>query len=66
MASKTAKSYIYDGYKLDEYSINENPTQYEYNMRHANNNKIKIIADETDNKIYIYLNGKLNKTINSK
>lgn len=63
VATKTAMSYARDGYHLSSYDVRDSPPQYIYSMQHDNENKIKIVADEIDDKIYIYLNGKLNKTI---
>lgn len=58
-----AKSYIYDGYHLAQYYSIKTPLQWVYILRHPNDNEIKVIGDETDKKVYIYLNNKLNKTI---
>ena len=63
IALKAAKSYIYDGYHLDEYFMSERPPQSIYVLKHKNGNRIKVIGDELDEKVYIYLNGKPNKTI---
>lgn len=59
----TAKSYINDGYKLQDYEFNEISQLAIYYITHANGNNIKIVGDTIDSKINIYLNGKLNKTI---
>lgn len=59
----TAKSYIHDGYKLLDYEFNEISQLAIYHIKHSNGNKIKIVGDTTDQKINIYLNDKLNKTI---
>lgn len=59
----TAKSYIHDGYKLLDYEFNEISQLAIYYFKHRNGNKIKIVGDTIDQKINIYLNGKLNKTI---
>ena len=59
----TAKSYIQDGYILQYYEFNEISQLAIYHIKHSNGNSIKIIGDIIDRKIYIYLNGKLNKTI---
>ena len=59
----TVKSYIIDGYKLQDYEFNEISQLAIYYIKHSNGNKIKIVGDTIDSKINIYLNGKLNKTI---
>lgn len=59
----TAKSYINDGYKLQDYEFNEISQLAIYYIHHSNGNNIKIVGDTIDKKINIYLNGKLNKTI---
>lgn len=59
----TAKSYINDGYKLQDYEFNEISQLAIYYITHNNGNSIKIVGDTIDHKINIYLNGKLNKTI---
>lgn len=58
-----AKSYINDGYKLLDYEFNEISQLAIYHIKHSNGNKIKIVGDTIDQKINIYLNDKLNKTI---
>lgn len=59
----TAKSYINDGYKLQDYEFNEISQLAIYYIAHSNGNNIKIVGDTIDQKINIYLNGKLNNTI---
>lgn len=59
----TAKSYINDGYKLQDYEFNEISQLAIYYIKHSNGNNIKIVGDTIERKINIYLNGKLNKTI---
>ena len=59
----TVKSYIIDGYKLQDYEFNEISQLAIYYIKHSNGNSIKIVGDTIDQKINIYLNGKLNKTI---
>ena len=59
----TAKSYINDGYKLQDYEFNEISQLAIYYIKHNNGNNIKIVGDTIDKKINIYLNDKLNKTI---
>ena len=58
-----AKSYINDGYKLLDYEFNEISQLAIYHIKHSNGNNIKIVGDTIEEKINIYLNGKLNKTI---
>lgn len=57
------KSYIQDGYILQDYEFNEISQLAIYHIKHSNGNSIKIIGDIIYRKIYIYLNAKLNKTI---
>ena len=59
----TVKNYIIDGYKLLDYEFNEISQLAIYHIKHSNGNKIKIVGDKIEEKINIYLNGKLNKTI---
>lgn len=63
ITNATAKSYIHDGYKLLDYEFNEISQLAIYYIKHDNGNYIKIVGDTIDQKINIYLNGKLNKTI---
>lgn len=64
ITNKTVKSYVQDGYKLQNYEFNEISQLAIYHIKHSNGNSIKIVGDTIDRKINIYLNGKLNKTIN--
>ena len=64
VANATAKNYALDGYRLLDYEYNENSQLALYQMRHANGNELKIVGDTIRNQINIYLNKKLNKTIN--
>lgn len=64
VANATAKNYALDGYRLLDYEFNENSQLAVYQMRHANGNELKIVGDTIKNLINIYLNKKLNKTIN--
>lgn len=64
VANATAKNYALDGYRLLDYEFNENSQLALYQMRHANGNELKIVGDTIRNQINIYLNKKLNKTIN--
>lgn len=63
IANATTKSYIQDGYKLQNYEFNEISQLAIYHIQHSNGNNIKIVGDTITRKINIYLNGKLNKTI---
>lgn len=64
VANATAKNYALDGYRLLDYEFNENSQLAVYQMRHENGNELRIIGDTIKNQINIYLNKKLNKTIN--
>lgn len=64
VANATAKNYALDGYRLLDYEFNENSQLAVYQMRHTNGNELKIVGDTIKNQINIYLNKKLNKTIN--
>lgn len=63
IAKATVKSYINDGYKLQWYEFNEISQLAIYQIIHSNGNNIKVVGDVVDNKISIFLNGKLNKAI---
>ena len=63
ITNATVKNYIRDGYKLLDYEFNEISQLAIYHIKHSNGNKIKIVGDMIENKIKIYLNNKLNKTI---
>lgn len=63
ITNATTKSYIQDGYILQDYEFNEISQLAIYHIKHSNGNSIKIIGDIIDRKIYIYLNAILNKTI---
>lgn len=63
ITNATVKNYILDGYKLLDYEFNEISQLAIYHIKHSNGNKIKIVGDMIENKIKIYLNNKLNKTI---
>ena len=63
IAKATVKSYINDGYKLQWYEFNEISQLAIYRIIHSNGNNIKVVGDVIENKIKIFLNGKLNKTI---
>ena len=64
VANVTARNYALDGYRLLDYEFNEISQLAVYQMRHANGNELKIIGDLITKEINIYLNKKLNKTIN--
>ena len=64
VANATAKNYALDGYRLLDYEFNENSQLAVYQMRHNNCNELKIVGDIIRKEINIYLNKKLNKTIN--
>lgn len=63
IAKASVKSYINDGYKLQWYEFNEISQIAIYHIIHSNGNNIKVVGDVIENKINIYLNDKLNKTI---
>lgn len=63
IAKASVKSYINDGYKLLDYEFNEISQLAIYHIIHSNGNNIKVVGDVIENKINIYLNDKLNKTI---
>lgn len=64
IAKATAKNYALDGYRLLDYEFNENSQLAVYLMKHVNGNELKIIGDIIQKEINIFLNKKLNKTIN--
>lgn len=64
VANATARNYALDGYRLLDYEFNEALQLAVYQMRHNNGNELKIVGDILENEINIYLNKKLNKTIN--
>lgn len=64
VANTTAENYALDGYRLLDYEFNETSQLAVYQMRHSNGNELKIVGDIIRNEINIYLNKKLNKTIN--
>ena len=64
VANATARNYALDGYRLLDYEINEISQLAVYQMKHTNGNELKIIGDLITKEINIYLNKKLNKTIN--
>ena len=64
VTNATARNYALDGYRLLDYEFNEISQLAVYKMRHNNGNELKIIGDLITKEINIYLNKKLNKTIN--
>lgn len=64
VAKATAKNYALDGYRLLDYEFNEISQLAVYQMKHNNGKELKIVGDIFRNEINIYLNKKLNKTIN--
>lgn len=64
VANATARNYAFDGYRLLDYEFNEISQLAVYQMKHTNGNELKIIGDLITKEINIYLNKKLNKTIN--
>lgn len=64
VANATARNYALDGYRLLDYEFNEISQLAVYQMMHTNGNELKIIGDLITKEIKIYLNKKLNKTIN--
>lgn len=64
VANATARNYALDGYRLLDYEFNEISLLVVYQMKHTNGNELKIIGDLITKEINIYLNKKLNKTIN--
>ena len=64
VAKATAKNYALDGYRLLDYEFNEISQLAVYQMKHNNGKELKIVGDILRNEINIYLNKKLNKTIN--
>lgn len=64
VANATARNYALDGYRLLDYEFNENSQLAVYLMKHVNGNELKIVGDIIQKEINIYLNKKLNKTIN--
>lgn len=64
IAKATANNYALDGYRLLDYEFNEISQLAVYQMKHNNGNELKIIGDLISKEINIFLNKKLNKTIN--
>ena len=64
VANATARNYALDGYRLLDYEFNDISQLAVYQMKHTNGNELKIVGDIIQKEINIYLNKKLNKTIN--
>lgn len=64
VANATAKNYALDGYRLLDYEFNEISQLAVYQLKHTNGNELKIVGDIIQKEIKIFLNKKLNKTIN--
>lgn len=58
-----AKEYVKDGYHVEDFGFDEQKAESRYNLIHDNRNKLSIVSVEQENAVYIYKNGKLNKTI---
>ena len=58
-----AKEYVKDGYHIEDFGFDEQKAESRYNLIHDNRNKLSIVSVEQENAVYIYKNGKLNKTI---
>ena len=58
-----AKEYVKDGYKIEDFGFDEQKAESRYNLIHENGNELSIVSVEQENAVYIYINGKLNKTI---
>ena len=58
-----AKEYVKDGYKVEDFDFDEQKAESRYNLIHENGNRLSIVSVEQENAVYIYKNGKLNKTI---
>lgn len=63
IAFVTAKEYVKDGYRVEDFGFDELKAESRYNLIHENGNSLSIVSVEIDNTVYIYKNGKLNKTI---
>lgn len=63
IAFVTAKEYVKDGYRVEDFGFDEKKAESRYNLIHKNGNRLSIVSVEEDNSVYIYKNGKLNKTI---
>lgn len=63
IAFVSAKEYVKDGYRVEDFGFDELKAESRYNLIHENGNRLSVVSVETDNSVYIYKNGKLNKTI---
>lgn len=66
VAFVTAREYVKDGYHLVDYGFNEQMAESRYNLCHDNGNQITVVGVELTNKVEVYKNRKLNKTIQLK
>ena len=58
-----AKEYVKDGYHVEDFGFDEQKAESRYNLIHENGNKLSVVSVESENTVYIYKNGKINKTI---
>lgn len=58
-----AREYVKDGYHVEDFGFDEQKAESRYNLIHDNRNRLSIVSVEQENAVYIYKNGKLNKTI---
>ena len=63
IAFVTAKEYVKDGYRVEDFGFDETKAESRYNLRHENGNRLSIVSVEAESTVYIYKNGKLNNTI---
>lgn len=57
------KEYVKDGYHVEDFGFDEKKAESRYNLIHENGNKLSVVSVESENTVYIYKNGKINKTI---
>lgn len=57
------KEYVKDGYHVEDFGFDEQKDESRYNLIHENGNKLSVVSVESENTVYIYKNGKLNKKI---
>lgn len=57
------KEYVKDGYHVEDFGFDEQKAESRYNLIHENGNKLSVVSVESENTVYIYKNGKINKTI---
>ena len=63
IAFVSAKEYVKDGYRVEDFGFDELKAESRYNLIHENGNKLSIVSVESENTVYIYKNGKFNKKI---